>query len=83
MLDFETSIWGLEITFVESYFFLENYVTTEGAVSHNVLYYQQLSIACYTKLVFMPIIILSICQLVSTAFCIAYLLMYFMTYHVS
>ena len=26
--------------------FLENYVTSEGAVSHNVLYYQQLSIAC-------------------------------------
>ena len=31
--------------FVENYFFLENYVTSEGAVSHNVLYYQQLSIA--------------------------------------
>ena len=33
---------------------LKNYVTTEGAVSHNVLYYQQLSIAryqvsCYAK----------------------------------
>ena len=25
--------------------FLENYVTSEGAVSHNVSYYQQLSIA--------------------------------------
>ena len=33
--------------FVENYFFLENYVTSEGAASHNVLYYQQLSIACY------------------------------------
>ena len=32
---------------MENYFFLENYVTSEGAVSHNVLYYQQLSIACY------------------------------------
>ena len=32
---------------VENYFFLKNYVTSEGAVSHNVLYYQQLSIACY------------------------------------
>ena len=31
----------------ENYFFLENYVTSEGAVSHNVLYYQQLSIARY------------------------------------
>ena len=37
----------LEIKFVENYFFLENYVTSEGDVSHNVLYYQQLSIACY------------------------------------
>ena len=36
-----------QIKFVENYFFLENYVTSEGAVSHNVLYYQQLSIACY------------------------------------
>ena len=26
---------------------LENYVTSEGTVSHNVLYYQQLSIARY------------------------------------
>ena len=26
-------------------FFLKNYVTSEEAVSHNVLYYQQLSIA--------------------------------------
>ena len=32
---------------MENYFFLENYVTSEGAVSHNVLYYQQLSIAHY------------------------------------
>ena len=35
------------------YLFLKNYITTEGAVSHNVLYhramanYQQLSTACY------------------------------------
>ena len=35
------------IFFVEIYFFLENYVTSEGAVYHNVFYYQQLSIACY------------------------------------
>ena len=27
--------------------FLKNYVTSEGPVSHNVLHYQQLSIACY------------------------------------
>ena len=32
---------------VENDFFLENYVTSEGAVSHNVLYYQQLSITRY------------------------------------
>ena len=32
---------------MENYFFLENYVTSEGAVSHNVLYYQPLSITCY------------------------------------
>ena len=32
---------------MENYFFLENYVTSEGVVSHNVVYYQQLSIACY------------------------------------
>ena len=51
MLDFKTSIsnyGGLEIKFVESYLFLENYVTSEGAVSHNVYkYYQQLPITCY------------------------------------
>ena len=29
---------------VENYFFLENYATAEGAVSHKVLYYHQLSI---------------------------------------
>ena len=34
---------------MENYFFLKNYVTSEGAVPHNVLYYmyQQLSIARY------------------------------------
>ena len=37
----------LEIKFVENYFFLENYFTSEGAVSHNVLCYQQLSITRY------------------------------------
>ena len=30
---------------VKNYFFLKNYVTSEGAVSHNILYYQQVSIA--------------------------------------
>ena len=32
---------------VENYFFLKKYITSEGAVSHNVLYYQQLSVARY------------------------------------
>ena len=31
---------------MENYFF-RNYVISGGAVSHNVLYYQQLSIACF------------------------------------
>ena len=34
---------------MKNYFFLENYVAGEGAVSHNVLYDQQLSIARITK----------------------------------
>ena len=32
---------------VRNYFFLKNHITLEGAVSHNVLYNQQLSIADY------------------------------------
>ena len=32
---------------MENYFFLEKYVSSEGAVSLNVLYYHQLSIARY------------------------------------
>ena len=54
MLDFGTSKSNSEVSktnsniLVENYFFLENYDTSlEGAVCHNVLYYQQLSIACY------------------------------------
>ena len=35
---------GLKIKFVENYFFLENYVTSQVAVSHNVLYHQTLPI---------------------------------------
>ena len=31
----------------QKYFFLQNYVTSEGAVSHNVLYYQPLPITQY------------------------------------
>ena len=50
MLDFETSNSKLEVSksnFVENYFYLENYITSEGAVSHNVLYYQPLPITRY------------------------------------
>ena len=53
MLDFETSKANSEVSksnsniLVENYFFLKNYITSEGAVSHNVLYYQQLSITRY------------------------------------
>ena len=44
--------WGLKFSsesniLVRNYFFLKNYVTSEGAVYHNVLYHKQLSIACY------------------------------------
>ena len=37
----------LKIKFVENYFFLENFVTSEGATSHNVLYHQPLPITHY------------------------------------
>ena len=49
MLDFETSNSKSEVSKSnrENYFFLENYVTSEGAVSHNVLYYQPLPITHY------------------------------------
>ena len=36
-----------EAYWVTNYLFLKNFVTSEGAVSHNVLYFQQLSIARY------------------------------------
>ena len=52
MLDFETSKSNSEVSkskSVVNYFFLENYVTSAGTVSHNVLYYQQLPITRYTK----------------------------------
>ena len=47
--DLKIKSWGLKSNsdiIVRNYFFLKNYVTSEGAISHNVLYYnQQLSIA--------------------------------------
>ena len=46
MLDFETSNSESWVSnFIENYLFLENFVTSEGAVSHNVLYYRPLPIA--------------------------------------
>ena len=53
MLDFGTSKSNSEVSksntniLVENYFLRKNNVTSEGAVSQNVLYYQQLSIARY------------------------------------
>ena len=47
MLDFETSNSKFEVLkskLVGNYSFLENYVTSEGAVSHNILYHQPLPI---------------------------------------
>ena len=38
--DLKLQIWGLKIKFIENYFFLKNYVTSEGAISQNVWYYQ-------------------------------------------
>ena len=52
MLEFWTSKSKSEVSkskpniLVDNDFFLENYVTSEGAVSHNVFHYQQLSTAC-------------------------------------
>ena len=49
MVDFETSNSKSEVSKSNSWncFFLENYSTLEGAVSHNVLYYQPLTITRY------------------------------------
>ena len=44
MLEFDTAA---KPKTVRNYIFLKNLITLEGAVSHNVLYYQQLSIARY------------------------------------
>ena len=46
--DLKILFLGLETKFkYDVYFYIKNYVTSEGAVSHNVLYFKQLSIACY------------------------------------
>ena len=45
--------WGLllnsDFFLVINYVFLKNYVTSDGAVSHNVLFYQKLSIVLVNK----------------------------------
>jgi hypothetical protein len=50
MVDFETSSCKSEVSKSNSWkitSFVENYGTSEGAVSHNVLYFQQLPITRY------------------------------------
>ena len=44
----------------KNYFFLENYITSEGAVTHNVLYFHQLSAVCFMlTIVFAEFLIVS------------------------
>ena len=63
MLDFETSKYSksevLKSKVVDNYFFMEKYITSEGAVSHNVLCYQQLSNSLPNKFFVMLKIVLS------------------------
>jgi hypothetical protein len=52
-LDFETSNSTSEVSksnLWKNYFFLKNYITSEGAVSNNVLYYQPLPITRYQEM---------------------------------
>ena len=46
MLDFETSKSNSEVPTSNLWKILENYIISEGAVSHSILYYQHPSIAC-------------------------------------
>ena len=39
-----TALNNTPLCLMRKYFFLENYITSEGAVSHHVFHYQQLSI---------------------------------------
>ena len=58
---------------MENYFFLDrNYVTSEGTVSHNVLYLNNLSPLLITKKGLMLIIILNNCQSVHLSFHLIY-----------
>ena len=61
MLDFGTLKSNAEVsksnskTKVENYFLFKNYINSEEAVSHNVLYHQQLSFAHYQVLLLLTI----------------------------
>ena len=72
LLDFETSNSKSEVSKSNSweinYFLFEKYVTSEGAISHNVLYYQTLPITRITKKGFLIIISLGTYQQCPTAF---------------
>ena len=52
---------------MENYFFLEYYITSEGAISHNVLYYQPLPTTHYQVRFYANNYFESL-QIVSTAF---------------
>ena len=61
---------SLEIKFLENYFFLENYMTSEGAVSQIVLYYQTLPITRYQVRLYAEYLF-ELLPIVSTAFKVA------------
>ena len=74
--DFKFKTWGLKIKFVENDFFHENCVTSEGAVSHNVLYCQPLPIT-HHQVRFYANNYFELLPIVSTAFTLGYPWIYF------
>jgi hypothetical protein len=56
MLELSSREFSSNIILLRNYSFLKNY-TSEGAVSHNVLYYQQLSISRYQVIFLLTIIL--------------------------
>ena len=73
--DIRFSFWGLETKIVENYFFFKNYVSSEGAYSDNVLYFQplpitryQVSFLCYQVSFFYANNYCELSPIVSTAF---------------
>ena len=68
MLDFGTSNSNSTVSkFKNNYFFLDNYITSEEAISHNVLYYQPLPITLY-QVRFSANNYFEVLSIVSTAF---------------